>query len=302
MFSKSRGTLLLTMALASAPSLAARSVNELKEADPRGSIQVNAVSGSIEVLGWDKSQVQVSGTLASETDSVEISGDAAHLAVQVRTARMGLMRGGSDDVRLTIHVPAASAVTLTLVSADFKTAGVTGDLELHTVSGDSKGQVGGNLRVNSVSGDIRLAAPMAKMLAVKTVSGDVEVTGGDGDSEISTVSGTGHITLGTQSHVHFKSTSGDMHLKLDMARDGMLEGEALSGDVSLMFHDAPAADFDVETHSGDIDNCFGPKPAESSYGSGQRLVFKNGDARARVRIATHSGDVELCAQNKGPHP
>ena len=36
--------------------------------------------------------------------------------------------------------------------------------------------------------------------------------------------------------------------------------------VMLRFAAAPDAAFDLQTFSGDIDNCFGPKPAETGYG------------------------------------
>jgi len=64
----------------------------------------------------------------------------------------------------------------------------------------------------------------------------------------------------------------------------------------LDFPAASAVDFDVQTFSGSIDNCFGPKPSESRYGPGSRLVFKTGDSHARVRVETKSGDVHLCAE------
>ena len=295
-----RACVLSASVLASAPLWAARSIDEQRTADLRGAVQINSISGVVEVVGWDKPELEVTGELASADDSVEIGGDPAHLAVQVHQARSGgIFGGGIRGARLVVRLPAASSVVTTLVSADFKTQGVHGDMELHTVSGDARGEVGGNLKVTSVSGDIRLSAPAAHNLALKTVSGDIEVSGGDGETDVSTVSGSSHVSLGSQSRLHFKSTSGDVHLRLGLTRNAHVEGEALSGDVSVIFHDAPAADFDVETHSGEIDNCFGPKPVERGHGPGQRLTFRSAESDARVRIVTHSGDIELCTDNEG---
>jgi hypothetical protein len=279
---------------------AARSINEQRPADSHATVQINSVAGTLEVLGWDQPRVEVTGQLPGDGDSVEISGDSTHVSVQVRVAASSHLFGGhGGDARISVHVPTASTVITTLVSADFKTAGVSGDLELHTVSGDSKGEVGGNLRASSVSGDIRLAAPAAHELSVKTVSGDMEVSGGNGDADIATVSGSGHVTLGVPSHLHVKSTSGDLHVQLGIGADSRIEGESVSGDLSLQFRNAPAADFDVQTHSGEIDNCFGPKPEERSHGPGEHLEFRNGTGTARVRIVSHSGDVSLCS-DEGP--
>ena len=61
----------------------------------------------------------------------------------------------------------------TLVSADFKVAGVSGDLKLQTVSGQLSGDAGGDVRAGTVSGDVRLTARAAKIIEVKTISGDI---------------------------------------------------------------------------------------------------------------------------------
>jgi hypothetical protein len=65
--------------------------------------------------------------------------------------------------------------------------------------------------------------------------------------------------------------------------------------LHIDFTSTPSAQFDVQSFSGRIDNCFGPKPAETRYGPGTRLEFKNGEGSARVRLETKSGNVELCA-------
>jgi hypothetical protein len=283
----------LALLLACAAAQAAKPISETRAADPHAVIEINGVSGRMEVTGWDKPSVDVTGTVGNDVDRVEISGDSNHVAVQVVT-RSGRLWAMDGSAQLTVHVPAAATVSTTLVSADFHTSGVTGDLEVHTVSGNATGEVGGNLRAKTVSGDVRLKARAAKSLRVSTVSGDIEATGGDGESEITTVSGTTKITLGLQSRAHFKSVSGDITATLGLTSDGQLNSEAVSGDMSVTLRGAAAADFDLETHSGTIHNCFGPKPAEPHHGPGSRLMFKNGDGNARVHIVTHSGDVSIC--------
>ena len=81
-----------------------------------------------------------------------------------------------------------------------------------------------------------------------------------------------------------------------MAPDAQIESESVSGDVSMTFAGSPAAQFDVQSFSGDIRNCFGPKAAESRYGPGSRLQFKNGEGHGQVQIRTKSGDVRLCVK------
>jgi DUF4097 and DUF4098 domain-containing protein YvlB len=291
-----RALSVLALAAAGATPLLAhaeKSVSERLAADPHASIEINNVAGSIELQGWDKSLVEVSGTAGGDVERVAVSGDPAHIVVQVVT-RQNRLWGSDGSARLVVHVPAKSTVTTTLVSADFKVGGFEGDLKLHSVSGEIQGEVGGDLQAGSVSGDIRLNAKSSKSTVIKTVSGDITLSGGSGESDVTTVSGTIKVDEGTQTRAHFKSVSGDVSASLAMSPDAQIDAQSVSGDINLTFPAVPSADFDVQTFSGEIQNCFGPKAAESRHGSGSRLEYKNGDSSARVQIATKSGDVKLC--------
>jgi DUF4097 and DUF4098 domain-containing protein YvlB len=292
------GVCLLALAASSVAPLTARaekSVSEHLAADPHGSVEINNVAGSVEVRGWDKAQVEVTGTAGSDVENVSVSGDPAHIVVQVET-RQNRLWGTDGSAHLVVRVPTKSNVTATLVSADFEVGGLLGDLRLQSVSGNVHGEVGGDLHAGSVSGDIVLNARSAKSIAVKTVSGDITLGGGSGESDVTTVSGTIKVDEGTQTRAHFKSVSGDVMASLAMSDDAQIDGQSVSGDISLKFATMPAADFDVQTLSGDIENCFGPKP-ESRHGAGSRWEFRNGDSGARVQISTKSGDVKLCTDH-----
>jgi Putative adhesin len=287
------------LVLAALTAHADKNVDERLAADPRGSVAINNVAGSVDLRGWDKAEVEVTGTAGSDVDHVSVSGDPGHVTVQVIT-RQNRLWGSDGSAHLTVHVPARSSVTATLVSADFKVSGLLGDLQLQSVSGEVEGEVGGDLRAGSVSGDIRLSARSAKSIAVKTVSGDITLGGGSGETDVSTVSGTIKVEEGLQSRAHFKSVSGDVTAKLSMTGDAQVDGESVSGNIDLGFTALPSADFDVQSFSGDIKNCFGPKPVEPRHGPGSRLAFKNGESNARVQISTKSGDVRLCTEHAPP--
>jgi DUF4097 and DUF4098 domain-containing protein YvlB len=274
---------------------AGREIQERRAADPQGEVEIVNVSGLVELYGWDRSEVEVGGTAGDNVVRVDVTSTGNHTLIQVvsRTARTW---GFDAEAHLVVHVPVKSAVTATLVSADLKVTGVMGDLKVQSVSGNLRGDVGGNIRANTVSGAVRLTARAAKIVEVKTISGDIQLVGGGGEVDIATVSGSGTIELADVARGRFKSVSGDMTAELALAPDGLIEGESVSGDVSLRFAAAPAAQFDVQSFSGDIRNCFGPKPMQSRYGPGSRLEFKNGDGHAHVRVNTKSGDVRLCVK------
>jgi hypothetical protein len=275
---------------------AATSVDEHRAANPQGSVEIDNVAGLIDVQGWDKSEVAVTGTIGKDVERVEVAGESNRTSIRVILPQGHHWGMRDGEAHLLIHVPTNSSVAASMVSSDLKVSAVHGGLELRTVSGNISGEGGGDVRANAVSGDIHLTANAAKVIEVKSISGNIVLTGGNAEVEATTVSGDAHLTLGTVSRARFKTVSGDLSATLAAAVDAQIEGESVSGDVKLDFANAPAADFDVQTISGEIDNCFGPKPIESRHGPGARLTFKTGDSSARVRISSHSGDVRLCAK------
>lgn len=272
-------------------AFADRPIEERRAADPHGSVEIVDFSGSIEVSGWNRAEVEVSGSTDRDADRVEITTVGTHTRIRLvpsQPARFG------DDARLTIHVPEQSTVSATLVTASLTVNGLKGDSTLRTVSGNLSGTVGGNLRASTVSGNVDLTAIEAHDVEVRSINGDITLKAGSGEVAVTTVSGDAKVSVATLERGRFKAVSGDMTVTLSLAANAELEAESMSGTIRLNFAAQPAADFDLQSFSGTIDACFGPAPAESRYGPGSRLVFKTGDSHARVRVDTNSGDVHVC--------
>jgi DUF4097 and DUF4098 domain-containing protein YvlB len=274
---------------------AGRTIQERRAADPQGEVEIVNIAGMVEVDGWARNEVEVSGTAGDNVERVDVSSAGNRTSIRV-VSRSAHSWGSDGEAHLIVHVPAKSAVMAELVSANFKVTGVLGDLKLQTVSGSVTGEAGGDVRAATVSGEVRLTARAAKAIEVRTISGDIRLTGGGGEVDITTVSGSGTMELSDVTRGRFKSVSGDLAVALSLTPEGRIDGESVSGNVNLKFGSTPNAEFDVQSFSGDIKNCFGPKPMESRYGPGSRLQFKNGEGHAHVRVNTKSGDVELCAK------
>jgi len=292
---------LAALAWPAAAGAATRTVDEHRPADAAGQVEIQNVAGRVEVVGWDKPELAVSGTLGGDVERLDIASAGSRTSVRVvRHESHGVSLGsqGGDEARLVVHVPARSSLTATLVSADVSVTGVSGDQELHTVSGDVTASAQHEVRVNTVSGDVHLTAgPETHRIELSSVSGDLTVAGGGGDMTVTTVSGGGTLTVGALSRAHFKTVSGDLSISADLAPDGRLEAESVSGDIRITFTGAmPPAVFDLQSFSGDLSTCSGRKAAHDSYGPGSRLSFQEGAGSARVRVDTKSGDVTLCSR------
>ena len=57
------------------------------------------------------------------------------------------------------------------------------------------GEAGGDVRAATVNGEVQLSARAAKSIEIKSISGDIHLTGGGGDVDITTVSGGATIEL-----------------------------------------------------------------------------------------------------------
>jgi hypothetical protein len=264
---------------------ATRPVDEHRPAEAAGQVEIQNVAGDVQVLGWDKPEVAVTGTLGDDVERLEVTSAGSRTAVRVIGHEAHGLDGGrhgsrGGEAHLVVHVPARSSITATLVSADVHVTGVAGNQELHTVSGDVTSSAQHEVRIHTVSGDVQLTAgPESRLVEIATVSGD------------------GAITAGTLTRAHVKTVSGDFSVTADLAADGRLEAESVSGDFRITFAGAiPPAVFDLQSFSGDLSTCFGRKAAREGYGPGSRLSFQEGAGSARVRIDTKSGDVTLCGK------
>jgi DUF4097 and DUF4098 domain-containing protein YvlB len=271
---------------------AAREFKQTSPADPQGSVEIDNMTGSVEVDAWDRPEVEISGQPQDASERIKVSSSGDKTTIHVMP--FSISGDSTDDIRLIVHVPVKSSLTTSLVSATLKVQGLQGDAYLRSISGNISGDVGGNLRVNTVTGTVRLSAPSAKRIEIKTISGNIQLTGGPGEAELSTVSGKVQADLGSLTRGRFKSISGDVTANYSMAPDAEIEGESVSGTIRFGFAATPDADFDVQSFGGSIDNCFGPKPTKPQYGPGTKLIFKSGGGHGNVRIATKSGDIKLC--------
>ncbi len=298
----------LVAALAVAPAASAApatTVDEHRAVDPQGQIEVINVAGRIEVIGWDKPELAVTGTLGRGVEKLDITTAGTRTTVRVVThGSHGITIGwnvtSSGEAKLVLHVPTRSSLTAQLVSSDLVVSGIAGDQDVRTVSGDVHASAQHEVRIHTVSGDVKLGAGAdSRLIDIGTVSGDLQVNGGGGEVTINTISGDGTIKVGATSRLHLKTVSGDFGLALGLAADGRFEAESISGDLRVDFAGAlPPAEYDLQTFSGELDTCTGRKGEREGYGPTHRLNFREGAATARVRVDTKSGDVHLCATSK----
>lgn len=289
--SRTAAAILLSLMAAlsfSTGALADRAIAESCEASASGTVLVENVSGVIVVEGWDRSQVQVSGTVEDGVEEVQVQCDSGKVTIKVILPRNGGRKTSAD---LQIQVPSGSEVGVETVSADQRVSGVSGALDLESVSGEvvAEGQPKA-LNAETVSGKIDFRGESVRV-DVESVSGDIGLAGVSGEVSASSVSGDVTVDADTVDRARFETVSGDLSFAGSLGGQARLNAESHSGRVVLNLPGGTSAEFEVETYSGSLSSDFGGG-AGAGDGPGKSWSFSTG-SDGRISVETFSGDVKL---------
>ena len=288
-----RSITLICLSLMSATAVA-EDINQRIDAASDGVVSISNISGSVEVSGWSRNEVEVTGTLGDDVEELIFERDGNEIEITVRAPK----RNGHDITSdLVIKVPEKSDIEIATVSADVDIQNVQGAQELQTVSGDVDSEAfSADIEIETVSGDIELQGDdQEARTQLESVSGDVEAQNLAGEISANTVNGDITLVNSSFDRVRLETVNGDVIFNSALSKNGTFNLETINGDVDIDFSDTISARFDIETFNGDIRNCFGPKPVRTSkYTPGTELKFTEGDGDGRVGIQTLNGDLRLC--------
>ncbi|MCI0572385.1 MAG: DUF4097 domain-containing protein [Myxococcaceae bacterium] len=267
----------------------AEQVQQSRSADPEGRVHIENPSGTVEVTGWDRAEVAVTGSLGPQADGLVFTSrqGATHLEVDTQGNPHGV------HSRLEVRVPRGSVVEV---------EGFNTSITVSTVKGVHAESVNGSITVNgpadeveveTVNGQVSVTGP-ARAVRAGSVNGQVTVRDAGEDVEASTVNGRLSVTAGKVRRAQLETVSGALHFEGELAPQGRLDAESVSGAVELVFSGTLDARFDVSSFSGEVDNQLGPAARRTSrYTSRREVSFSVGAGTAAVSVSTLSGEVIL---------
>lgn len=271
---------------------AAEYVDEIKDASANGRVIVDNIAGSITVIGWDKNEIHVEGTLGKEVEELKFkAGDKKAFIKVIYRKNIKTIREGAD---LVIRVPEGSKLEVDCISADVKVSELDGNLNLSTISGDVEFDGWcAELEAESISGAI-IVDGGADEITLESISGNIKAMGDRAEIKAETVSGKILLKYKTFLDLSSESVSGSMEIYGDFDSRSRVRCDVVSGTIVLSVPDDLDADFEVSTFSGSIDNDFGQKASRTSkYSPGKELEFTNGDGGADVELNSFSGDIRI---------
>lgn len=276
--------------LVPAMALADTRVDERHNVAAGGRIELSNIAGKVTVRGWDRTDVQLTGTLS---DGLQLRQEKS--ANRVRWEIEYPRRGNSGGATLTLNVPRSVELLLSTVSADQDISGVdVRRLQADTVSGSlSASGRSGDSKLNTVSGSVNARLQTPKM-DVNTVSGRIEAGGGvSGDIGAQTVSGRVEVDAGRVQRLAVETVSGSIDLSAaGLAPGGRINVESVSASVSLRLPRTVSAQLSVNSFSGSINSDAG-KVERPRYGPGSSLDARLGSGDGDIRVQSHSGSVQV---------
>ena len=205
--------------------------------DPGASVEVFLTSGSVRVHGTDEARLIVrarDGRALDETIEVEASPGRVRIRDAAGEFRLGPIRLPSRrSADLDLEVPRGTTLAVRSLGGDLDATGIrgasrwttasgdirlvveTGPVAIETMSGDALLTGEGSLAVTgrSVSGDLRVSAPMFDGLDLASTSGDIRVEGELRPGVrhvIASVSGDVHLATGSPVRVDTRTIAGDV--------------------------------------------------------------------------------------------
>ena len=293
--------LALCASLGSALAFAATPIEQTRPLDARGHIEINNLKGRIQVRGWDRNEVHITGSLGTGVEKLVIEGSGDHLEVRAQYPKqLGAWRGDrTGPTELLLQVPLRASLDINSVSADVDVDGVApDDLAVDTVSGDIVAAAAPrHADITSVSGGMRVTLNSADV-KVETVSGAIALRGRlNGQVHGETVSGKLSIDSAGEPvrRLSANTVSGAVDLRTALADDGDIKVETVSGDIHLALPRSLSARVSAESFSGSL-AAPGARVRKEEFGPGSSLEQRYGSGTGAIHLETFSGDAQLTLQ------
>jgi len=286
---------MISLLLVSQPAIAETPIDERADASADGHIEVINISGKVEVTGWERDEIAITGTLGRGVERLDFVVDGDDARIEVIYPKAGRSQGSVLEIR----VPQATSLEVRTVSASINADGITGRQWLTSVSGRINSTVfDSDLEAESVSGSLDVRGDQQQtVLTLKSVSGNIEAIDVSGELEAGSVSGRIEVEAGMLDRARLGTTSGRITLAGGLAAGGRYDVSSTSGRVVVnLDHDADL-DLDAQSFSGRIENCFGVEATREGYSPERSLRYRVGEGDRTLRIRTMSSRIEICAES-----
>ncbi|MEP6989943.1 MAG: DUF4097 family beta strand repeat-containing protein [bacterium] len=257
------------------------------------SIRLFAAVGEIQVIGWDRDSVDMTGVVQSGSHVASAGGAPGEKAKGMKMFIEAPNEQGGREGKLVLRIPRGARLWLKTGSADMDVTGITGGLDLNVVGGSIT--VHGNpreVRAETMDGNVTMDGS-PEWLRAKTATGDINLRGGQ-DVGASTISGAIRSIGGEVERAKLESTTGSISFASAVSRASSVELESHSGPIDIALMGRGDVELDAATITGMITNGWtNTRPTKGSEGRGMTLMTSSGMGGARIVVRTFKGTVQV---------
>lgn len=272
---------------------------------PNGSLDLGAISGDVIVNagGGDTITVDAMKHVRSrnaedarrQMENTNVTMAQSGSRVEVRVNYVGRDNHASVDFNVT--APAGTTLNVRSISGDVQVRNITGEVRMESVSGDVSATGTPNLAaIKTVSGDLELSGVSGQdTLNVSTISGDLQVRSVKARSiNAESVSGGVSLTDVTCDRATVKSVSGDVEYAGPLTKNGRYELRSHSGDIRMTLPNDVGFELEANTFSGNVRSDLQVTTRTGDTGNRRRgLRGTHGDGSVLLMLNTFSGDITV---------
>ena len=291
MMTRTQALLLLALlAIGAQDATAQRKINVRYAVVPAGFVRIAAPSGNVQVRGWNRDSLAVSGTVP-QAFNVEITKQGAKVGIWSDDA------ASDAPAQITVYIPARSHLWVKTTSAEIQVRDVSGGLDLFSITGAiTVAGVPREVYAESMQGTITLVDVKTATARLKTASGAIRTSGQIADLTAVSVAGAIEIARTSFGRARLESVQGEINFAGAVQPGAVMDVISHAGAITLSLPAHTAADFTFNLYEADLQDEFGIKKRwmMSNKFKAREMTFGVGDRpSARLMIRSFKGPVAI---------
>lgn len=264
-----------------------------------GRLSVENFNGGIEILGWEKDSVEISGTKYASTEAVlkEIKVEIAASPTEIRIRTLHPVgRRGNWGAKYVLRVPHKTTLDrIGTSNGSIRAESVESGARLHTTNGSVRVlKVRGELDVQTSNGSID-ATDTEGAATLRTTNGAVTVDGLRGALEVSTTNGRIHAQI-TQTDpdkiLRASTTNGSIDLAVESFKDNDVRASTSNGSITVRLPSPLNARLRASTSNSSVSTDFDVS-LKGGVRSKTRLDGSVGNGGSLIDLTSTNGSVKL---------
>jgi hypothetical protein len=264
---------------------------------PGGKLYLETFNGSVEVLGWDKDSIDITGTKYAATEDllkqlkVDIATDPD--SVRIRTIRPSDRRG-SCGAKYVVRLPKKAVIDRVETSnGSLRVESIEGPARLRTSNASIRAWgLKGDLDATTSNGTIEVEQ-FDGSAVLRTSNARIKADGVKGVFEGSTSNGAIDVSLGEMDAakpIKLHSSNGSISLVMDSYKNNEVRAETSNSSINVRLPSALSAQVRASTSNGTITSDFETKTTTFSK---TKLDGTVGSGGALVELTTSNGNIRL---------